>query len=58
MFLTRICSWLNNEQSAEDSANFMRNVQFKGIKRDITAPGTPWIYYGMCQDLGLAWKFE
>lgn len=24
----------------------MRQVQFEGVDRDITAPGTPWIYYG------------
>jgi Serine carboxypeptidase S28 len=39
--------WLNNAQSAADSANFMRNVQFDGIQEDITAPNTPWIYYGV-----------
>jgi len=40
-------SWLNNEQAAADSANFMANVQFSGIDADLTAPGTPWIYYGV-----------
>jgi hypothetical protein len=39
--------WLNNEQALEDSANFMRNVKFKGIGEDLTAPNTPWIYYGV-----------
>jgi hypothetical protein len=39
--------WLNNEQALEDSANFMRNVKFKGIDEDLTAPNTPWIYYGV-----------
>lgn len=39
--------WLNNAQSAADSANFMRNVRFDGIQEDITAPNTPWIYYGV-----------
>ncbi|CCM03509.1 uncharacterized protein FIBRA_05643 [Fibroporia radiculosa] len=38
--------WLNNDQSAADSANFMANVKFPGIHEDLTAPGTPWIYYG------------
>ncbi|KAI0311252.1 peptidase S28 [Amylostereum chailletii] len=38
--------WLDNEQSMEDSANFMRNVKFDGIDEDLTAPSTPWIYYG------------
>ncbi|KAF9061459.1 serine carboxypeptidase S28-domain-containing protein [Rhodocollybia butyracea] len=38
--------FLNNAQSAADSANFMANVKFPGIKENITAPGTPWIYYG------------
>jgi hypothetical protein len=40
-------SWLNNEQAAADSANFMANVKFDGIDEDLTAPGTPWIYYGV-----------
>ena len=39
--------WLNNEQALEDSANFMRNVKFEGIDEDLTAPGTPWIYFGV-----------
>jgi len=38
--------FLNNEQAAEDSANFMKNVKLDGIQEDLTAPGTPWIYYG------------
>ena len=38
--------WLNNAQSAADSANFMSKVKFDGIEDDLTAPGTPWIYYG------------
>ncbi|KAL1702481.1 serine carboxypeptidase S28-domain-containing protein [Schizophyllum commune] len=38
--------FLTNEQSAADSANFMANVKFDGIDEDLTAPGTPWIYYG------------
>ncbi|KAK0243912.1 serine carboxypeptidase S28-domain-containing protein [Armillaria nabsnona] len=38
--------WLNNEQAAADSANFMANVKFDGIDEELTAPGTPWIYYG------------
>jgi len=24
----------------------MRNVKFDGIQEDLTAPNTPWIYYG------------
>lgn len=39
--------WLNNEQAAADSANFIDNVTFPGIPGDLTAPGTPWIYYGV-----------
>ncbi|EJD45939.1 peptidase S28 [Auricularia subglabra TFB-10046 SS5] len=38
--------WLNNKQAAADSATFMANVRFEGIDDDLTAPGTPWIYYG------------
>ncbi|KIP08945.1 hypothetical protein PHLGIDRAFT_29302 [Phlebiopsis gigantea 11061_1 CR5-6] len=38
--------FLNNDQSAADSANFMANVKFPGVEEDITAPNTPWIYYG------------
>ncbi|KAJ7597348.1 peptidase S28 [Mycena floridula] len=38
--------WLTNEQAAADSAKFMSTVKFKGIKEDMTAPNTPWIYYG------------
>ncbi|KAH6911475.1 serine carboxypeptidase S28-domain-containing protein [Coprinopsis sp. MPI-PUGE-AT-0042] len=45
-FSTDAMRWLNNAQSAADSANFMSNVQFDGIQEDITAPNTPWIYYG------------
>jgi len=39
--------WLDNEQAAADSANFMASVKFDGIDEDLTAPGTPWIYYGV-----------
>ncbi|KAK7022095.1 serine carboxypeptidase S28-domain-containing protein [Favolaschia claudopus] len=45
-FTTDNLRWLNNDQSAADSANFMANVKFKGIEEDLTAPNTPWIYYG------------
>ncbi|KAJ6584032.1 serine carboxypeptidase S28-domain-containing protein [Mycena vulgaris] len=45
-FSTDNLRWLNNDQSAADSANFMANVKFKGIAEDLTAPNTPWIYYG------------
>ncbi|KAG1758024.1 serine carboxypeptidase S28-domain-containing protein [Suillus lakei] len=38
--------WLNNDQAAADSARFMANVTFPGINEDLTAPNTPWIYYG------------
>ncbi|KIK97898.1 hypothetical protein PAXRUDRAFT_824481 [Paxillus rubicundulus Ve08.2h10] len=38
--------WLNNDQAAADSANFMANVKFEGVYEDLTAPNTPWIYYG------------
>jgi len=40
-------SFLNNDQSAADSANFMKNIKFDGVNEDLTAPGTPWIYYGV-----------
>ncbi|KAJ7617546.1 serine carboxypeptidase S28-domain-containing protein [Mycena polygramma] len=45
-FTTDNLRWLNNDQSAADSANFMANVKFQGIDEDLTAPNTPWIYYG------------
>ncbi|KAF9031430.1 peptidase S28 [Panaeolus papilionaceus] len=45
-FTTDSLRFLNNAQAAADSANFMRNVRFAGIAEDLTAPGTPWIYYG------------
>lgn len=25
----------------------MANVKFEGINENLTAPGTPWIYYGV-----------
>jgi hypothetical protein len=25
----------------------MRNVKFEGVDEDLTAPGTPWIYFGV-----------
>jgi hypothetical protein len=43
----RCYRWLDNEQALEDSANFMRHVKFSGIKEDLTATETPWIYYGV-----------
>ncbi|KAF8170938.1 peptidase S28 [Pholiota molesta] len=45
-FSTDSLRFLNNDQSAADSANFMKNVKFDGVDEDLTAPGTPWIYYG------------
>ncbi|KAI0311348.1 peptidase S28 [Amylostereum chailletii] len=45
-FTTDSLRWLNNTQALEDSANFMRNVKLGGIDEDLTAPNTPWIYYG------------
>ncbi|KAK7690876.1 hypothetical protein QCA50_005978 [Cerrena zonata] len=45
-FTTDSLRWLNNEQAAADSANFMQHVQIPGLSDDITAPNTPWIYYG------------
>jgi len=45
-FSTDSLRFLNNAQSAADSANFMANVKFPGIKENLTAPNTPWIYYG------------
>ena len=42
-----VSRWLSNEQAAADSANFIANVSFPGIDADLTAPGTPWIYYGV-----------
>lgn len=46
--------WLNNEQALADSANFLANVKFAGIDEDLTAPNTPWIYYGVCRICGFA----
>ncbi|KAI8983248.1 peptidase S28 [Trametes punicea] len=45
-FTTDSLRWLDNEQAAADSANFIDNVTFPNIPGDLTAPGTPWIYYG------------
>ncbi|KAI0762442.1 peptidase S28 [Fomes fomentarius] len=45
-FTTDSLRWLSNEQAAADSANFLANVKFPNISADLTAPGTPWIYYG------------
>ncbi|KAF7299748.1 hypothetical protein HMN09_00980700 [Mycena chlorophos] len=45
-FTTDNLRWLDNAQSAQDSANFMANVRFAGVDEDLTAPNTPWIYYG------------
>ncbi|KAF8446373.1 peptidase S28 [Boletus edulis BED1] len=45
-FSTDNLRWLNNDQAAADSANFMSHVKFEGIDEDLTAPRTPWIYYG------------
>jgi hypothetical protein len=47
-FSTDALRWLTNDQAAADSANFMANVNFTGIGIDanLTAPGTPYIYYG------------
>ncbi|KAG6818369.1 hypothetical protein H0H93_005520 [Arthromyces matolae] len=45
-FSTDSLRWLDNEQAAADSANFMSSIKFKGIDEDLTAPKTPWIYYG------------
>lgn len=30
----------------------MTHVKFEGIDQDLTAPGTPWIYYGVCSSTG------
>ena len=39
----------------------MKNVKFDGIQEDLTAPGTPWIYYGVSTLLYLysfgSWPF-
>jgi hypothetical protein len=45
-FSTDALRWLNNDQAAADSAHFMQNVKLAGVTEDITAPHTPWIYYG------------
>ncbi|KAG8970253.1 hypothetical protein FRC03_010443 [Tulasnella sp. 419] len=45
-FSTDALRWLNNAQALQDSARFMSKVKFPGIDADLTAPGTPWIYYG------------
>ena len=47
VFSFRDCRWLNNEQAAADSANFISNVKIPGISTSVTAPKTPWIYYGV-----------
>lgn len=46
-FFLRDRRWLNNEQAAADSANFISNVKIPGISTSVTAPKTPWIYYGV-----------
>ncbi|KAI0703405.1 peptidase S28 [Cytidiella melzeri] len=45
-FTTDSLRWLNNKQALADSANFMARVEVPGLSVNITAPGTPWIYYG------------
>ncbi|GJE99300.1 peptidase S28 [Phanerochaete sordida] len=45
-FTTDSLRFLNNDQSAADSARFMAHVKFPGVDEDITAPKHPWIYYG------------
>ena len=48
-FSTDALRWLTNDQAVADSVNFMTNVNFSsilGINADLTAPGTPWVYYG------------
>ncbi|KAF8514159.1 serine carboxypeptidase S28-domain-containing protein [Gautieria morchelliformis] len=48
-FSTDSLRWLTNDQAMADSANFMANINFTattGIHTDLTAPGTPYIYYG------------
>ena len=48
-FSTDSLRWLTNEQAMADSANFMAKINFTastGITDDLTAPGTPFVYYG------------
>ncbi|KAF8585928.1 peptidase S28 [Ramaria rubella] len=48
-FSTDALRWLTNDQAMADSANFMAKINFTtatGIKGDLTAPNTPYIYYG------------
>lgn len=48
-FSTDSLRWLTNDQAFADSANFMQHVNLTettGIKGDLTAPNTPYIYYG------------
>jgi Serine carboxypeptidase S28 len=48
-FSTDSLRWLTNDQAMADSANFMANINFTattGIHANLTAPGTPYIYYG------------
>lgn len=45
--------WLNIDQALADSANFLANVKFTNISGDLTAPGTPWIYYGVRMDCSM-----
>ncbi|GAB1521920.1 Peptidase S28 [Rhizoctonia solani] len=40
--------WLTNAQALQDSANFIANVKIEGLDYNVTAPGTKWIYYGVC----------
>ena len=55
MALSNTRSFLNNAQSAADSANFMAYVKFEGIDEDLTAPNHPWIYYGVCAHVELVY---
>ncbi|KAF8586289.1 peptidase S28 [Ramaria rubella] len=45
-FSTDSLRWLNNAQSAADSAHFMANLKVDGINETIASPSRPWIYYG------------
>ncbi|KAI5476322.1 hypothetical protein MNV49_007893, partial [Pseudohyphozyma bogoriensis] len=38
--------YLTTMQSLQDSAYFAQNVKLPGVQYDVTAPNSPWIYYG------------
>ena len=55
---TESLRFLTTEQALADSAYFAKNVQFEGLDKDLTAPGTPWIAYGGSYAGGQVVRFE